>query len=69
MTRTATTTTFAMDNEVDNTRQDNGAANDDDDAGDDASSTTSNDGDNRNRDNGKDSCALTATTPAHRPLR
>ncbi len=60
---------FAMDNEVDNTRQDNGAADDDDDASNDASSTTSNDGDNHNCDNGKDACALTATTPAHWSLR
>ncbi len=38
---------------------------DDDDEGDDASLTTCNKGDNRNRNDGKDACASTATTPAH----
>jgi len=37
-----------------------------DDKGNDASSTTCDKGDNHNRDNGKDACASTATTPAHR---
>jgi hypothetical protein len=39
---------------------------DDDNKGDGASSTTCDEGDNRNRDDGKDTCALMATTPAHR---
>jgi len=34
--------------------------------GDDASLMTCNEGDNHNRDDGKDACASTATTPAHR---
>ena len=38
---------------------------DDDNVGNDASSTTSDKGDNRNRDDGKDACALMATTPVH----
>ena len=39
----------------------------DDDEGNDASSTTCyNKGDNRNCNEGKDACALTATTSAHR---
>ena len=49
-----TATTMAMD--VDD---------DDDDEGDNASSTTCNEGDIRDRDNGKDACTLTATTSAH----
>jgi len=39
---------------------------DNDDEGDDASSMTCDEGDNHNRDDGKDACASTATTPAHR---
>ena len=35
------------------------------DKGDDASLTMCNEGDNRNRDVGKDACASMATTPAH----
>ena len=38
----------------------------DDDKGNDASLTMCDEGDNHNRDDGKDACALTATTPAHR---
>ena len=37
-----------------------------DDEGNDASSMTCDKGDNHNRDDGKDTCASTATTPAHR---
>ena len=33
--------------------------------GNDASSTMSNESNKRNQDNGKDACALAATTPAH----
>jgi hypothetical protein len=40
--------------------------NNDDDKDNDASLTGCEEGDNRNRNNGKDACALTATTPAHR---
>jgi hypothetical protein len=39
---------------------------DNDDEGINASSMTCDKGDNHNRDDGKDTCALTATTPAHR---
>ena len=44
---------------------------DDDDEGDDASSTTCDEGDNHNRDDGKDkdACASTATMPALRRRR
>ena len=52
--RDTTATTMTMD--VDNV----------DDEGNDASSTMCNEGDNCNRDDGKDACASTATTPAHR---
>ena len=55
-----------MDDDVDDTGRDNDADdNDDDDAGNDTSSTTSDEGDKRNRDNGKDACTLTTMTPAH----
>ena len=65
---TATTMTIAMDDDIDDTRQDDNDddGDHDDDAGDEASSTTSDEGDNHNRDNGKDAYALTATTPGHR---
>jgi len=39
---------------------------DDNDKGNDASLTTCDKGDNLNPNNGKDICASTATTPAHR---
>jgi hypothetical protein len=39
--------------------------NDDNDTGNGASLTTSNEGDNRNRNDGKDACAMMATMPAH----
>ncbi len=67
MTMTATTMTIAMDDNIDDTGRDDNDdnSNHDDDAGNEASSTTSNEGDNRNRDNGKDAYALTATTPGH----
>ena len=39
--------------------------NDDDDKGDDASLTMCSNGDNHNRNDSEDSCASTATTPAH----
>jgi hypothetical protein len=38
----------------------------DEDECDDAISTMCDEGDNCNRDDGKDACALAATTPAHR---
>ena len=38
---------------------------DDNDKGNDARSTTCDEADNRNRDDGEDTCALMATTPAH----
>ena len=59
---------IATDDDVDNTGRGNetDTDNDNDDAGDNASSTTSDESLNCNRDNGKDACALTATTPAHR---
>jgi len=41
----------------------------DDDKGNNASLTTCDKGDNRNHDDGKDACASTATTPAHRQRR
>ena len=57
MTTTATTTMIAADDDDDDTGQDDDD-DDDDDVGDDASSSTmSNEGDNRNRDNGEDACA------------
>jgi hypothetical protein len=40
-----------------------------DDEGNDASLTGCDEGDNRNRDNGKHACASTATMPAHRQRR
>jgi hypothetical protein len=41
----------------------------DDDKGNDASLMMCDKGDHCNRDNGKDACASTATTPAHRRRR
>jgi hypothetical protein len=58
-------TTIATDNDVDDTGRDDDAAYNNDNTGNDASSTTSDEGDNRNHDNGEDACALTATMPAH----
>jgi hypothetical protein len=43
--------------------------NDDEDEGDNTSLTLCDKGYNRNRDDSKDSCASTATTPAHRRRR
>ncbi len=65
MTTMATTTTIVTDDDVDDTARDDDADDNDDDVGNDASSMMSNEGDNRNHDNGKDACASTAMTPVH----
>jgi hypothetical protein len=54
-----------VDHDVDVTGRDDNDDDDDDDVGTNASSTMSNEGNNRNCNNGEDTCASTATMPAH----